>query len=855
MEIHEEGRIIHRDIEKEMRNSFLDYSMSVIVSRALPDVRDGLKPVHRRIIYTMYENGLLPEKAYRKCADTVGTVLGRYHPHGDASVYDALVRLAQDFSLRYPLVDGHGNFGSVDGDPAAAYRYTEAKMSKISLEMVADIDKETIDWTSNYDDRLKEPVMLPSRFPNLLVNGSTGIAVGMATNIPPHNLSEVIDGITFLIDHPDAELSEIMDYIKGPDFPTSGIIMGLSGIRAAYATGRGKIALRARAEIEETPNGRFRIIVTELPYMVNKARLIESIAEHVKNRKIEGISDLQDHSDRNGMYFVIDLKRDANPQVVLNQLYSYTQMQETVGVIMLALVDGQPKVLTLKECLEHYIRFQSQVIRRRTEFELRKAREREHILEGLKLAIDFIDEVIAIVRSSKDIPTSKNRLMERFGMDDIQASAIVAMRIGQLSGLERQKIEDELGQLRIRIAELLEILGNEQLVLEILKEEIGVIRKKFGDERRTEILQVSGEVDIEDLIPEENCVVTLTHFGYIKRQPADTYKLQKRGGRGISGMKQRDEDFVEEMFLSSTHDQVLFITNKGRMYRLKCYEIPESGRTARGMNVVNLLPIEGEEKIAYMVRVKDFDPDHYLVITTRDGLIKRTNLDAYKNVRKNGLIAITLNEGDELASARLTDGVSHLLVATRKGMSIRLDESQIRPLSRSARGVRAIRLRDGDEVISMARLREGAAVMTVTTAGQGRRTAIEEYRLQARGGYGKINYKVSELKGDVAGVRVVDEDEDLILIADDGLIIRIRVSDVNLMSRYASGVRVMRLAEGSKVATFVRAEHDEEEATEQVEAAAETEEDAEQLAKEEQELEEADSALAEELSELEETEE
>lgn len=855
MEIHEEGRIIHRDIEKEMRNSFLDYSMSVIVSRALPDVRDGLKPVHRRIIYTMYENGLLPEKAYRKCADTVGTVLGRYHPHGDASVYDALVRLAQDFSLRYPLVDGHGNFGSVDGDPAAAYRYTEAKMSKISLEMVADIDKETIDWTSNYDDRLKEPVMLPSRFPNLLVNGSTGIAVGMATNIPPHNLSEVIDGITFLIDHPDAELSEIMDYIKGPDFPTSGIIMGLSGIRAAYATGRGKIALRARAEIEETPNGRFRIVVTELPYMVNKARLIESIAEHVKNRKIEGISDLQDHSDRNGMYFVIDLKRDANPQVVLNQLYSYTQMQETVGVIMLALVDGQPKVLTLKECLEHYIRFQSQVIRRRTEFELRKAREREHILEGLKLAIDFIDEVIAIVRSSKDIPTSKNRLMERFGMDDIQASAIVAMRIGQLSGLERQKIEDELGQLRIRIAELLEILGNEQLVLEILKEEIGVIRKKFGDERRTEILQVSGEVDIEDLIPEENCVVTLTHFGYIKRQPADTYKLQKRGGRGISGMKQRDEDFVEEMFLSSTHDQVLFITNKGRMYRLKCYEIPESGRTARGMNVVNLLPIEGEEKIAYMVRVKDFDPDHYLVITTRDGLIKRTNLDAYKNVRKNGLIAITLNEGDELASARLTDGVSHLLVATRKGMSIRLDESQIRPLSRSARGVRAIRLRDGDEVISMARLREGAAVMTVTTAGQGRRTAIEEYRLQARGGYGKINYKVSELKGDVAGVRVVDEDEDLILIADDGLIIRIRVSDVNLMSRYASGVRVMRLAEGSKVATFVRAEHDEEEATEQVEASAETEEDAEQLAKEEQELEEADSALAEELSEPEETEE
>ena len=583
MEIREEGRIIRRDIEKEMRKSFLDYSMSVIVSRALPDVRDGLKPVHRRILYTMYENGLTPDKAYRKCADTVGAVLGRYHPHGDASVYDALVRLAQDFSLRYPLVDGHGNFGSVDGDPAAAYRYTEARMSKISLEMLTDIDKDTIDFTSNYDDRLKEPVTLPSRFPNLLVNGSTGIAVGMATNIPPHNLREVIDGINLMIDNPDVTLPELMECIKGPDFPTAGIIMGLSGIRAAYATGRGKITLRSRAEIQEFKPGRFRIVVTELPYMVNKARLIESIADHVKNKRIEGISDLRDESDRNGMHFVIELKRDANPQVVLNQLYSYTQMQETVGVIMLALVDGQPKVLTLKECLHHYIVFQEQVIRRRTEFELKKAREREHILEGLKIALDFIDEVISIIRSSKDQPQAKLNLMERFGLSEIQATAIVQMQLGRLSGLERQKIEDELAALKAKIAHLLEVLGDEQLILGILKKEITAIRDKFGDDRRTEIQQISGEVDIEDLIPEEDCVVTLTHFGYIKRQPVDTYKLQKRGGRGVAGLKHREEDFVEELFISSTHENVLFITNLGKMYKLKCYEIPEGSRTSKRM--------------------------------------------------------------------------------------------------------------------------------------------------------------------------------------------------------------------------------------------------------------------------------
>ncbi len=819
MEVYEQGRIIVRDIEKEMRTSFMDYSMAVIVSRALPDVRDGLKPVHRRIIYSMYEQGLTPDKPYYKCASTVGDVLGKYHPHGDASVYDAMVRMAQKFSLRYPLVDGHGNFGSVDGDPPAAYRYTESKMSKISMEMVTDLDKETVDFTSNYDDSRKEPVVLPSRFPNLLVNGSSGIAVGMATNVPPHNLGEVIDGINLLIDNPDATLPELMEKIKGPDFPTRGIIMGLSGIRAAYATGRGKITLRARAEIEEMKNNRFRIVVTELPYQVNKARLIENIAEHVKNKRIEGISDLRDESDRNGMHLVIELKRDANPQVVLNRLYQYTTMQESVGVIMMALVDGQPKVLTLKECLEHYLRFQEEVIRRRTQFDLRKAKERAHILEGLRLVIDFMDEVIAIIRSSKDRPESKLRLMERFGIDDPQSNAIVSMQLGQLSGMERQKILDELAALELKIQDLQAILGDEQRVLSIIREEISEIRKRFSDDRRTEIQQISGEMDIEDLIPEEECVITLTHFGYIKRQPTELYKLQKRGGRGISGMKQRDEDFVEELFICSSHENLLFITNRGRMFKLNTYEIPDGSRTSRGTNVVNLLPIEGEEKVAYMVKVKEFDPDKYLVMVTRDGLIKRTKLDAYRNVRKNGLIALVLSEGDELASARLTDGASHLLIATKNGMSIRLDEQSIRPLSRTARGVRAIRLREEDQVVSMARLREGAAVMTVTTLGQGRRTPIEEYRLQSRGGYGKINYKVNDKKGQVAGVRVVDETDDLILIADDGVIIRIRVSDVNLMSRYASGVRVMRLAEGSKLVTFARAEHDDQEEIESVETA------------------------------------
>ena len=822
------SKVIPVDIEKEMKRSFMEYSMSVIVSRALPDVRDGLKPVHRRILYTMHEAGLTPDKKYLKCAATVGDVLGKYHPHGDASVYDALVRLAQDFSLRYPLVDGHGNFGSVDGDPAAAYRYTEAKMSKIAVDMLTDIEKETVDYTTNYDDRLKEPVVLPSRFPNLLVNGSTGIAVGMATNIPPHNMSEVIQAIELLIDDPDATLDQIMECIPGPDFPTGGIIMGRSGIRAAYATGRGKITLRARTEIEEKANGRQSIVVTEIPYMVNKSRLLESIANLVKEKRIDQISDLGDHSDRDGMRIVIDLKRDANAQVVLNQLFSYTQLQETVGVIMLALVDGQPKVMTLKEILEHYIDFQAEIIRRRTEFDLRKAKEREHILEGLKIALDFIDEVIKILRASKTVQEGKAQLMERFGLDDIQATAIVQMRLAQLTGLERTKIEEELAALLAKIKEFNEILADYGRILTIIKEEIGQIRKKYGDDRRTEIQMVSGEVDIEDLIPVEDCVVTLTHFGYIKRQPVDVYKTQRRGGRGVSGMKHREEDFVEELFISSTHDHILFLTSKGRMFRLKCYEVPEGSKQSRGTNIINLLQLEQGEKVTSMICTKDFDPDKYLVMVTRKGTIKRTELQAYKNVRRGGLIAIGLQEDDELAWVRLTGGESELLIATRMGMAIRIREADIRPLSRTARGVRVIRLRGGDEVVGMARLREGATVMTVTDRGQGRRTAIADYRIQNRGGFGSINYKVSDQKGHVCGIKVVDDTDDLILISNEGVIIRIRVSDINVMSRYASGVRVMRLgSDDARVVTFARAEHDEEEEVAQVEA---TEESPEEIA-------------------------
>lgn len=819
-----------------MKKSFLDYSMSVIVSRALPDVRDGLKPVHRRILYTMHEDGLTPDKAYRKCATSVGSVLGRYHPHGDSSVYDALVRLAQDFSLRYPLVDGHGNFGSIDGDPAAAYRYTESRMSKISLEMLTDIEKETVDFTSNYDDSRREPVVLPSRFPNLLVNGSTGIAVGMATNIPPHNLREVIDAVDFVMEHPDAELSEIMEYIKGPDFPTGGIIMGYAGIRAAYATGRGKVILRAKTEIEDFKNNRSRIVVTEIPYMVNKARLLQSIANLVKDKRIEGISDLRDESDRDGMRIVIELKRDANVQVILNQLYRYSQLQETIGVILLALVDGQPQIMTLKEILDNYIDFQVDVIRRRTAFDLKKAQARAHILRGLNVALDFIEEVIRIICSSKDQNSAKIALMERcfkpaegviytqevklvdYGtdgvyLDEVQASAIVAMRLGQLSGLERQKIENEYTAIMQRIEELEEILQNHQLVIDIIKNEMAEIRRKYGDERKTDIQMISGEVDIEDLIPEEESVVTLTHFGYIKRLPSAVYKTQNRGGRGVSGMTQREEDFVEELFVCSTHDYILFITNQGRMHRLKCYQLPEGSRTSKGTNIVNLLSLEPDEKIAYMISVKDFNPNQYLVMVTKKGLIKRTELSAYKNVRKNGLIAIHLNEEDELAFAKLTNGNHELLIATRNGMAIRISEQDARPLSRTARGVKAIKLRGNDVVVGMARLRPNATVMTVTDRGRGRRSQISEYTIQNRGGFGKINYKVSDSKGYVAGIKVVDEDDDLIMISDDGVIIRIRVSDVNIMSRHASGVRVMRLAEENRLVAIARAEHEDDQET------------------------------------------
>lgn len=812
--------MLNIDIVTEMRKAYLEYSMSVIVGRALPDVRDGLKPVHRRILYTMHENGLTPDKAYRKCADTVGSVLGRYHPHGDASVYDALVRLAQNFSMRYPLIDGHGNFGSIDGDPPAAYRYTEARMGKLSLEMLTDINKDTIDYTSNYDDRLKEPVVLPSRFPNLLVNGSTGIAVGMATNIPPHNLGEVIDAISLLIKNPDASLEEIMECIKGPDFPTGGMIMGYSGIRAAYATGRGKIILRARTEIQEH-NGKNRIVVTEIPYMVNKSNILIQIADLVKEKRIEGISALRDESDRNGMHIVIELKRDANAQVVLNKLFSFTQLQNTVGVIMLALVNGEPKVLNLKEIIEEYISFQEQVITRRTQFDLKKAKERAHILEGLMIALDFIDEVISIIRSSKTQPEAKERLQERFKLSEAQSEAIAQMRLIQLTGLERQKILDEHAALTAKITELEAILADEGKILAIIDEELGEIKRKYADERRTSIEPVSGEVDIEDLIPVEDCVVTYTNIGYIKRQTVDTYKTQKRGGRGVSGMKQREEDFVEEMFISSTHDNVLFITNFGKMYKLKCYEIPEGSKQSKGMNIVNLLPLEAEEKVAAMIKTSDFDEGKYLIMVTKKGIIKRTELSAYKNIRKNGLIAIGLAEDDAIAGVRMTDGTSELIVATRNGRAIRVKETDMRPLGRGAHGVRVIKLRDGDEVVGIARLREGATVLTVTNKGYGRRTAIDSYRVQRRGGYGILNYKVNDEKGYVCGIKVVDEDDDAILISSDGIIIRIRVSDVRVMGRYANGVRVMRLNEGVELVTFTRAEHDDSAEVAEVEQASE----------------------------------
>lgn len=815
-EMMEKSRVIDVDIQREMRKSFLDYSMSVIVSRALPDVRDGLKPVHRRILYTMFEKGLTYDKPYHKCADTVGAVLGSYHPHGDSSVYDALVRLAQDFSMRYMLVDGHGNFGSVDGDPPAAYRYTEARMSKISMEMLTDIDKKTVDFMPNYDDRLQEPVVLPCRFPNLLVNGSSGIAVGMATNIPPHNLGEVVDAMDYLIDNPDASVSELMEYIPGPDFPTGATIMGRSGIRAAYATGRGKIVVRAKAEIVEEKNGRFKIIVTELPYQVNKARLIESIADMVKDKRIEGISNIEDHSDRNGMHIEIDVKRDASPQIVLNQLFSYSQLQVTFGVIMIAIVNGEPKLLTLKDILNHYIDFQVDVVTRRTQFDLNKAKERMHILEGLKIAIDFIDEVIAIIRSSKDQSEAKLRLMERFGLDEIQAQSIVQMRLGQLTGLERQKIEDEIAALHVKIDDYEDILSNHSRVLQIIKEEVNAVRNKYADRRRTEILSVSGEVDIEDLIPQEDCVLTLTQFGYVKRLSIDTYKTQKRGGRGVAGMTRREEDVATEMFIINSHDYVLFFTDKGRVYRLKCYEIPEGSRQSKGMNIANLLPIDADEHVTSMIKVHEFDENKYLIMVTRKGIVKRIELNAYNTARKGGLIALELNEGDELAWVRMTDGESEVIVATKKGMAIRFKETDVRPMGRQARGVKAITLREDDEVIGMSTVREDAYVLTVSETGYGRLSKLSDYRIQSRGGKGLTNYHV-EKYGDVAAIKVVDMADDIIIISSDGVIIRIQASSIRVCSRPSKGVTVMKVSEGSKVVTLARAPHDSDEEVDQLE--------------------------------------
>ena len=808
-----QAKTINVDIDREMRKSFLDYSMSVIVSRALPDVRDGLKPVHRRILYTMHEKGLEPNKPYHKCADTVGAVLGSYHPHGDASVYDALVRLAQTFSMRYMLVDGHGNFGSVDGDPPAAYRYTEARMSKISTEMLTDIDKNTVDFMPNYDDRLEEPTVLPSRFPNLLVNGSSGIAVGMATNIPPHNLGEVVDAMCLLIDNPDAEVADLMECMPGPDFPTGAIIMGRSGIRAAYATGRGKIVLRAKTEIEEQKNGRFKIIVSELPYQVNKARLIESIADMVRDKRLEGISNIEDHSDRNGMHIEIDIKRDASPQVVLNTLFKNTQLQITFGVINLAIVNGEPKVLTLKEMLQHYIDFQVEIIVRRTEFDLKKAQERCHILEGLKIAQDNIEEVIKVIRESKDQTTAKANLCEKFGLDDVQAQAIVQMRLGQLTNLEREKIENEINELTIKIANLNEILASKEKQLSLVKEETMAVRNKYADQRRTEICAVSGEVDIEDLIPQEDCVLTLTQFGYIKRIPADTYKIQNRGGRGVSGMSRREEDVAKEMFVVNSHDLILFFTDKGRVYRIKCYEVPEGSRQSKGMNIANLLPIDQDEKVTSMIKVDNMEEDKYLIMVTKKGIIKRIELSAYNTARKGGLIALELNEGDELAWVKMTEGNDNVIVATKNGMAIRFNENDVRAMGRQARGVKAMKLDENDEIVGMCVASDDDMVLTVSETGYGRISKAVDYRVQSRGGKGLTNYH-TEKYGKVATVQSVSLDDDIIMISKSGIVIRIEASSVRICNRPSKGVTLMKPVDGDMVVTIATAPHEDEENSE-----------------------------------------
>ena len=820
-------KIVDVEISNEIRTAFLDYAMSVIVQRALPDVRDGLKPVHRRILYAMYDNNLYPTNPYRKCATTVGEVLGHYHPHGDASVYDAMVRLAQTFSMRHILVDGHGNFGSVDGDPPAAYRYTESRLSKISMKMLEDIKKDTVDFIANFDDSTKEPTVLPARFPNLLVNGSSGIAVGMATNIPSHNMKEVVEGMCCLIDNPDAELEEIMQHIKGPDFPTAGIIMGTRGIREAYSTGRGKIYVRAKAEIVESKGDRFKIVVTEIPYGVNKARLITRIADLIKDKRLEGIADVQDYSDRRGMHFEIVVKREANPQVVLNNLYKMTDMQVTFGAILLALDDGVPKILTLKEILQKYIAFQKQIVTRRTQYDLKKAQDRAHVLEGLVRAIDIVDDIIATIRACRGgQQEAKQAIMEKFGFDDPQASAIVAYRLGQLAGLEIEKILNELEELNVKIKDYLDILANEQRIFDIIKAESREIAEKFGDERRTEISAYAGDVEDEDLIPVEESILTLTNMGYMKRMTVDTYKAQNRGGRGIMGMSRREEDVAKTMFTCSSHDVVFIFTNKGKVFKKKAYEIPASSRTGKGINVVNLLPLEKEEKVSAMVKIPQDESRRYLCMVTKNGVIKRTDIDEYQHIRQSGIIAINLDEGDELAYVEITDGERKLVVATHDGMCICFDENDARLIGRTARGVKAISLDDGDYVIGFAASLEGYKLLTVSETGFGRKSEFDDYRVQNRGGKGLINYRTDQY-GKVAMIAPVTEDEDVIMITSDGIVIRTHIDQISTFKRPGKGVKVMKVNDGEKIATISivdRFEEDAEEIEEIDEASAELEE-------------------------------
>ncbi len=805
----ENQKIVNVELNSEMKKSYIDYAMSVIVSRALPDVRDGLKPVHRRILYNMYESNLLYENDFRKSAATVGDVLGKYHPHGDTSVYDAMVRLAQDFSLRYPLVQGKGNFGSIDGDPAAAYRYTEAKMSKLAAEMLSDIEKETVDMVPNYDDKLLEPAVLPSRFPNLLVNGSSGIAVGMATNIPPHNLCEVIDGIIATIDDPEITIDELTEHIQGPDFPTAGIIMGKSGIRSAYHTGRGRLVMRARAEIEEFENGKSRIVITELPYQVNKARLEKHINELVRDGKLDGISSTRDESDEN-IHLIIDLKRDANPNIVLNNLYKFTQLQDTFGVILLALVDGVPKILNLREIIDQYIAHQKDVIVRRTKFDLKKAEEKAHILEGYKIAIDYIDEVINIIRASKSIPDSKLALQDRFGLSEPQATAIVQMQLGRLSGLERDKIENEYDQICAKISDYHNILEHEEVVLEVIKEDLNAIKNKYGDERKTEIAMVADEIDIEDLIEEEDVVITLTHSGYTKRVPVTTYKSQHRGGRGISGISTREEDFVEQIFTTSTHDNLLFFTTRGVVYRLKAYQIPEAGRQAKGTAIVNLLPLEPGEKITSMIPVREFSEGDYLTFFTKNGTIKKTDLMDYSRIRTSGLRAIELADDDTLINVIRTDGSKNLVICTRNGIAIRFEESDVRPTGRATRGVRGINLKDDDYVIGACIAEEGTQLLAVTENGYGKKSDFSEYKIQNRGGHGIFTYKITEKTGNLAGVAAVCDDDDMMFITSEGVIIRTHTKEISTFGRQTQGVRIMRLDDGVKLVSSAKTAHEDE---------------------------------------------